>query len=515
MARLEGIQRAIGNNHHNGLIKLDRKLRKELDDTLHQEELHWFQQSREDWIHSGDRNTSFYHNAMKIRKARAKSFQIKEPNGEVYMNEDNAKAIVQDYFSTIFAEENQNRDVGIMRGEFPRPDSKTLDFMSTPLTSDEIKETMFDMAPFKAPGLDGFHAGFYQSQWSIVGNAVANQAKVFFTTGKMPEKLNDALVSLIPKVDNPELVSQFRPISLCNVGYKVITKAMTNRIKYVIRGLIGPEQSSFVPGKQITDNIVVYQEFLHSLRRKKGSKGLMVLKIDLEKAYDRLAWRFIKDTLEVAGFDNTWVRNIMACISTCRLGVIWNGEQLDWIEPSRGIRQGDAISPYIFVLCIERLSHIIRDLVRRGLWKGIRLNRGGPLLSHLLFADDMVLFSEASEEQIRVIKECLDKFSEASGQKISLSKSQIMFSQNVTEELAIRISGIARMNRTNNMGKYLGVPSIHGRVTNGLFNPILERMNARLEGWKTRNLFASRKNDHGTIGSLDYPVLCHAINANS
>lgn len=347
---------------------------------------------------------------------------------------------------------------------------------------------MFDMAPFKAPGPDGFHAGFYQNQWNIVGETVVRQTEEFLKTGIMPMNMNDTLVSLIPKVENPDMVSQFRPISLCNVCYKVITKAMTNRIKNVIRELIGPEQSSFVPKRQITDNIIVYQEVLHSLRKKKGNKGFMVLKIDLEKAYDKLAWKFIQDTLDDVGFNEVWIRNIMTYITTTRLGVLWNGEQLDWIEPSRGIRQGDTISPYIFVLCIERLSHIIREAVRRGEWKGIRLGRKGPLIPHLIFADDMVLFSEAIEDQIHVIKECLDKFSEASGQKVRLSKSHIMFSKNFSPEVAQKIVCVAGMNQTSDMGKYLGVPSIHGRVTNNMFRPILDRMNNRLEGWKAKYL---------------------------
>lgn len=182
----------------------------------------------------------------------------------------------------------------------------------------------------------------------------------------MPTRLNDTIISLIPKVANPTLVNQFRPISLCNVSYKVITKAMTNRIKDIMRCIIGPEQSSFVPERQITDNILVYQEVLHSMRKKQGVKGIMAIKIDLEKAYDRFSWDFIDDTLREVGFNDRWVRNIMNCVSTSRLGILWKGDQLDWITPTRGVRQGDAISPYLFVMCIKRLSHIISEAVSKG-----------------------------------------------------------------------------------------------------------------------------------------------------
>lgn len=144
-------------------------------------------------------------------------------------------------------------------------------------------------------------------------------------------------------------------------------------------------------------------------------------------------------------------------------------------------------------MCIEQLSHVIRDAVRKGSWKGIQLSRDGPLLSHLLFADDMVLFSEATEEQIVVIKNCLERFSEASGQRVSFTKSQITFSHNVNPVLANRISTIACMQQTEDMGRYLGVPYIHGRVTGSLFNPMLTRIDARLEGWRAKYLSLAGK----------------------
>lgn len=202
----------------------------------------------------------------------------------------------------------------------------------------------------------------------------------------------------------------------------------------------------------------------------------MALKIDLEKAYDRLNWDFIRDTLKDVGMSYEWVRNIMACVESPRLSILWKGRQLDQIIPSRGIRQGDAISPYLFVLCMERLSHTIKDEVAQGRWNGVRLSRYGPNLTHLFFADDLVLFAEASQEQITTIAQCLDRFSKASGQKVSLSKSQIYFSKNVDGEEARKISDIAGIPASTNLGKYLGVPTFHGRVTNNMFSPMLDKM---------------------------------------
>lgn len=174
------------------------------------------------------------------------------------------------------------------RGKFLDINQEEWDRVNAEFSAEDIRKAMFDMAPFKAPVSDGFHAGFYQKEWSTVGHSVVEQARSFFSTGDMPKDLNDTHISLVPKVNVPEKASQFRPISLCNVGYKVITKAMANRIKEIMRKLVGQEQSSFVPGRQIMDNIIVYQEVMHSMRKKNGNKKTMALKIDLEKAYDRL-----------------------------------------------------------------------------------------------------------------------------------------------------------------------------------------------------------------------------------
>ena len=179
------------------------------------------------------------------------------------------------------------------------------------------------MDPFKAPGPDGFHAGFFQCMWDIVGDSIIKFARNFFDKGCLLERVNDTLLVLIPKVKYSETIKQLRPISLCNVCYKIVTKVMTTRLKSVLPQLIGPFQSNFVPGHQITDNILIYQEVLHSMKKKQGVVGLMAIKIDLEKADDRLSWDFIKDTIMEVGLNHTWIRNLMHGIESSRLSILW------------------------------------------------------------------------------------------------------------------------------------------------------------------------------------------------
>lgn len=192
--------------------------------------------------------------------------------------------------------------------------------------------------------------------------------------------MNETFIALLPKVDNPETAAQFRPIGLCNVIYKVVTKVLVNRIKPVLPRLISNTQGSFVPGRQITDNIIIMQEVIHTMKRKQGMKGFMAIKIDFEKAYDPLRWKFIRDTLLQMNLPILLVDTIMECVCSASMRVLWNGEPTDSFSPSRGIRQGDPLSPYLFVMCMERLYQTIEEVIIAKKWKPIHASRNGPSL---------------------------------------------------------------------------------------------------------------------------------------
>ena len=175
----------------------------------------------------------------------------------------------------------------------------------------------------------------------MVGNDLSHFVMDCFQVGRIPRAVNDTIMVLIPKILSPVKLTHYRPFSLCNVSYKLVTKFIMDHIKDILPSLIGVTQSSFVPKRQITDNVVVVQEVLHSMNIRKNKKGIIMIKLDLKKAYDRLNWDFIRDTLVDIGMLDNWVSLIVDCICSNSFRLFWNGEPSEEFLPSPRIRQGD------------------------------------------------------------------------------------------------------------------------------------------------------------------------------
>ena len=488
-ARIDGIQRALSSGGPQYLRKLEHKLRAELDHTLDQIDMLWYQKARVHQIRDGDRNTKYFHASTIVRRRINRIEALRDSDNFWQHDPEMIQGMVTDYFRQLFSEEANNLPGEPLRTMgFPPLSAHWSQDLARPFTPEDVRLALKGMHPFKAPGPDGFHAVFFQRFWHLVGADVNDTVLNILVGNELPQLLNDTFITLIPKVPNPERVQQLRPIGLCNVVYKLVTKCIVNRLKRVLPLLISPMQSSFIPGRQITDNIIVMQELLHTMRRKSGTKGWMAIKLDLEKAYDRLRWSFIRETLDLMHLPSSLVNVIMNCVTSSSFRILWNGEPTEPFKPSRGVRQGDPLSPYLFVACMERLSQLIEWLCVEGHWKAIPVTRGGTQVSHLMFADDIVLFGEASRTQAEVMIKCLTDFCAWSGQKVNTQKSSVYFSPNTNEATAAEICNVLGISKTDDLGRYLGVPTINGRVTRATFQEVLSKVDKRLAGWKTKYL---------------------------
>ncbi|KAH9724860.1 putative reverse transcriptase/RNA-dependent DNA polymerase [Citrus sinensis] len=268
-----------------------------------------------------------------------------------------------------------------------------------------------------------------------------------------------------------------RPIALCNVIYKIVSKMLANRMKLVLNSVISEAHSAFVPGRAITDNIIVSSEIMHFLKRKRqGKHGIAALKIDMTKAYDRIEWGFLQDMMLKLGFDPRWVNLIMLCVTTVRYSVLRENREVGPIIPSRGLQQGDPLSPYLFILCAEGFSSLIKSYERLSLLHWVRVARSALEVTHLFFADDNFLYFRANQVEASTVKQILTTYGCASGQLVNFTKSYISFSANVHDSVVSQIYGILEVNAIDDHGTYLGLPSHIGRKKKVVFTYIRDKV---------------------------------------
>ena len=234
-----------------------------------------------------------------------------------------------------------------------------------------------------------------------------------------------------------------------------------DRIRPMLSNLVSPYQMAFVPGQKGIDNAIIVQELVHTMSKMKGKGGFMAIKIDLEKAYNRLEWSFIRDTLALFKFPNHLAFLIMSCVSTSSIYVLYNGGALEPFLPLSGIRQGYPLSLYLFILCMEVLGALITKKCDVKLWDSIKASRGGLAFSHLFFADDLILFVKANRKNCLIVRDVLDSFCSLSSQKVSNAKSRVFFSPNVSTNTRVDLCEILEFRSTSTLGKYLGFPINH------------------------------------------------------
>ena len=206
-------------------------------------------------------------------------------------------------------------------------------------TREEVATALKQIHPTKAPGPDGMSAIFYQKYWDIVGSSVTNMVLNVLNNNLPISEINKTNIALIPKKNNPTKMTEFRPISLCNVIYKLISKILANRLKSFLPFIISENQSAFTSDRLIIDNVLVAFELMHFLNHKTaGKEGFMAAKLDISKAFDRVEWCFLKRVMEKLGFCSKWVNLIMHCISSVSYSVLINGAVYGSIKPFRGLR---------------------------------------------------------------------------------------------------------------------------------------------------------------------------------
>ena len=389
---------------------------KEINELLDDEEMRWNQRSRVQWLKLGDRNTQYFHHRASQRQKKNEIKGLLDRNGRWCEDLGDIAEIAIDYFTELFQTPHPTRVVEVARTA-PRVVSKEMNEQLTKeFQKEEVLQVISQMHLTKALGPNGMSAIFYQKHWDIIGEDVTNTMLSILNSNSSLAELNQTNIVLIPKTNNPTKMCEFRPISLCNVSYKIISKVLANRLKPILNGIISENQSAFVPGRLITDNVLVAFEVMHYLKNKRDGKDkYMAVKLDMSKTYDRVEWGFLCNIMTTMGFKDRWISLMMNCISTVSYSILINGVSQGCIFPSRGLRQGDPLSPYLFLICAEGLTGLIGEAVRNKNLSGISISRGYPTITHLLFADDCVIYCKANGQESRELRNILQQYEDATG----------------------------------------------------------------------------------------------------
>ncbi|KAK6140574.1 hypothetical protein DH2020_025681 [Rehmannia glutinosa] len=409
-----------------------KKAQTEYNLLLAQQEDYWKQRAKLYWLKGGDSNSKYFHTVASTRHRHNSISKLKTANG-IWLTWDNGLGNhLVNYFMELFSSSGSHHD------------------------------TLLDcICP------------------------------------KITEEQNLSLLQPFTELENnPETVSDLRPIALCNVIYKVVSKLLANRLKHILPEVISEHQSAFVPQRLILDNIMIAFEINHFLKRKRQCKhGVAALKIDMSKAYDRIEWPYLKAMLLKLGFHTRWVELMMLCVTTVRYKITHGIFESDFFTPRRGLRQGDPLSPYLFILCAEGLSFLIQNFEKKGWIHGCQIARRAPSVTHLFFADNSFLFFRANREECTRVLNCLDLYSQASGQLVNYQKSSVSFSKNTESEAIRSVCSLLNVPHSNNHGAYLGLPSLVGRNKKEVFAFIREKVWHRLQGWRRKIIIKGGKGD--------------------
>jgi hypothetical protein len=336
-----------------------------------------------------------------------------------------------------------------------------------------------------APGPDGFHVLFFKKFWPQLKLGILHILNDFVLGRIDIARLNFGILSLIPKVPGAEHISQYRPITLIDVIFKIISKAYATRLDPIANRIISPNQTAFIIGRNILDGPLALIEIIHTLRIKK--QGGILLKLDFEKAYDRVNWEFLTEVLSCKGFDEGYIYQIIQLVSGGQTAICINGVVGPFFRNKRGVRQGDPLSPLLFNFIGEALSGILSAAMEAGHIHGLvpELIPGG--ISHLQYADDTLILIQNTDEDITNLKFLLMCFEDMSGLKINYHESEVMV---MGQDRAAQIRVVHKLNCK--LGEfpfiYLGLPIFDRKLTLEQWLFLVRKFAVKIAPWLGRLL---------------------------
>ncbi|KAG8065206.1 hypothetical protein GUJ93_ZPchr0004g39317 [Zizania palustris] len=298
-----------------------------------------------------------------------------------------------------------------------------LSSLEAPFSNTEIDEVVRNLPPDKALGQDGFNGYFLKKCWNIIKDDFYRLCAAFHQAEVNLQPLNNSYIALIPKTDCPTTVKDYRPISLVNSAIKIITKILANRLQPFMGNFMHQNQYGFIKGHSIQDCLAWVFDFTHQCHRAK--KPVALLKLDFTQAFDRVEHAAIFAMLAALGFPPTWINWIRLILQSAQSAIILNGSVGKYFRCKRGVRQGDPLSPLLFVIVGELLQFILNNASSIGALQAPSClpQADFPVIQ---YADDTIIYVEATQRNLFNLKIFLNSFSAATGLTVNLAKSCII-----------------------------------------------------------------------------------------
>ena len=379
--------------------------------------------SRQQWLKYGDKGSKFFFNYLKQKQSKEKIDRIVIDNQELTDINDIAAAF-EEFYKALFNSEDSSNAKDLRNKCKELIPKKIVEghvsILRARISIQEISDAISALKKDKAPGPDGLPAEFYKSNIDWITKDLFDLYSEAYDRGTLGNSINMGIIKLIPKDGDKSLIKNWRPITLLNVSYKILAKALASRLVNILPNFICSTQTGFIKGRYILENLVTSWESMEWAKSSNQNSAMFLL--DFEKAYDRIEWDFILSILQAFGFPDEFVRYIQVLLKDSSARIEINGFLSNPIPLSRSIRQGCPLAPALFVIASDALYYILRDDTISPKVNGISLPDNSELLN-IQFADDTSLFLELSCLNIQLLNLKLELFETISGARISKSKS--------------------------------------------------------------------------------------------
>ncbi|CAA7027691.1 unnamed protein product [Microthlaspi erraticum] len=461
------------------------------------EESYFKQKSRINWLKEGDQNTTYFQRIAQTRTSYNSIRSFRLPEGGILEDLIEMSHHAINHFKSILGpsilspNKVQSPPTWIQSLSLFRCSPEQQQEIIKVPALEEIRKVMFRLNPNKSSGPDGLTSGFYKASWDIVGPEVTTAiADYFFDSSFMPASTNSTILTLIPKFPGASLITDFRPISCLNTLYKVVSRLLVRRLKPILPDLILPNQTAFVKDRLLVENTVLAGELVNGFHKANGTRRITI-KVDIAKAFDSVSWEFLFNCLEGLELPEKYRGWLKACICTMNFTVGYNGMVQGYFKGKRGLRQGDPLSPYLFVIAMNSLSLMLNKAAEEGKFS-YHQGCSESKLTHLCFADDLLIFTEGTLDSVQNVLQILHEFQQRSGLAVSIQKSSF-FASGVPQEDCDLIKFSTGMPQGSLPVKYLGVPLSSKKLSITNCEVLIQQVKTRLTSWSSKSLsFAGR-----------------------